>query len=144
MSDYKDRLLIEQSDLRHKIGKLTDFLSVNHLNKYKRHKLRQQREAMLSYYEILEDRLIDAGVIKSANPERQPKEGVNGYVHGGPGDGEVILSDLETIRIDEPITPISHSDAGAIQKAASLMSYRKKEWRIGSHYWYEWYMDAQL
>lgn len=141
MSDYKDRLLIEQRDLRDKIEKLTGFLSTNHLNKYKRHKLRQQREAMLSYYEILEDRLIDAGVIKSANPERQPKEGVNGYVHGGPGDGEVILSELETIRIDEPITPISYSDAGAIPKAGRVISYRKKEWQLGNHRWYEWYVE---
>lgn len=144
MSDYKDRLLIEQRDLRDKIEKLTGFLSVNSLNPYKKHKLLQQREAMLSYYEILVDRLIDAGVIKSANPERLPKEGVNGFIHGGPGHGEVVFSELETIRIDEPLTLIYHSDAGAIPKAGRSISYRKKEWRIGSHHWYEWYMDAQL
>ena len=142
MSDYKERLLIEQRDLRHKIEKLTDFLSTNHLNKYKRHKLRQQREAMLSYYEILEDRLIDAGIIKSANSERQPKEGVNGYVHGGPGDGEVILSELETIRIGEDHNqPVSFDSSRPVPEKMWLITYRKKEWGLNDYRWYEWYVE---
>jgi hypothetical protein len=142
MSDYKDRLLIEQRDLRDKIEKLTDFLSTNHLNKYKRHKLRQQREAMLSYCETLEDRLIDAGVIKSANPERQPKEGVNGYVHGGPGDGEVILSELETIRIGEDHNqPVSFDPSRPVPEKMWLITYRKKEWGLNDYRWYEWYVE---
>lgn len=142
MSDYKDRLLIEQRDLWDKIEKLTDFLSVNSLNPYKKHKLQQQHQAMLSYYEILEDRLIDAGIIKSANSERQPKEGVNGYVHGGPGGSEVILSELETIRICEDHSQlVSFDPSRPVPEKMWLITYRKKEWGLNDYRWYEWYVE---